>query len=343
MPLIRIVGRDNGVGLSRDMQLLAEAVTAAGYGVEIVGLRGEKLINELRWLRLRLRHLLCGKVDVQIFVERVHPRYLPLARINLLIPNPEWFLPKWRRWLSRFDRILCKTHEAAAIFKRLGYRSEYVGFTSHDRSDVSVPRIPQFFHLAGRSSAKGTRTLVDAWSRHPEWPMLTVVQNPKKADPVPAANIDYRIGYLDDHELRRLQNAYLFHFCPSEVEGFGHYIVEGMSAGAIVAATDGAPMNELIQPGRGLLIPTMGSHPDNLGTRYRVDVSGIEDAVNAALSLSAAERETISAAAREFFIVQRRLFHERLTQVLQSVLREDPPNFEGDAVVTEDPPSERVR
>ena len=37
-----------------------------------------------------------------------------------------------------------------------------------------------------------------------------------------------------DAELREIQNANLFHLCPSETEGFGHYIVEALSVGAIV-------------------------------------------------------------------------------------------------------------
>ena len=62
----------------------------------------------------------------------------------------------------------------------------------------------------------------------------------------PAANIDHRIGYLDEAELKRLQNAHVFHLCPSETEGFGHYLVEAMGIGA---GTDGAfHLEETVPP-----------------------------------------------------------------------------------------------
>jgi hypothetical protein len=47
-----------------------------------------------------------------------------------------------------------------------------------------------------------------------------------RAQAASACNIDYRSDYLDDVELRRLQNESLFHLCPSETEGWGHYLVE---------------------------------------------------------------------------------------------------------------------
>ncbi|EQD67759.1 glycosyltransferase, partial [mine drainage metagenome] len=58
-----------------------------------------------------------------------------------------------------------------------------------------------------------------------------------------AANIEHRIDYLDDAALQRLQNAHWFHLCPSETEGYGHYLVEAMGIGAVVLTTDAAPMN----------------------------------------------------------------------------------------------------
>jgi hypothetical protein len=310
---VRVISRDNGVGLSRDLHLIAQVLRDAGVDTQTVGFGGSQLGNRVREAALLARRVLRGPIETQLFVERVYQRCLPLARHNLLMPNPEWFLPKWQGWLPRFERVLCKTHHAEGIFAALGCRTIYTGFTSEDRLDASIPREDAFFHLAGRSSAKGTAVLLATWRQHPEWPRLTVVQHPKVATvAAPCANIDHRIDYLDDAELRRLQNLHRFHLCPSEAEGFGHYLMEALGIGAVVLATDSAPMNELVTPGRGLLVPVAGTRREGLVDHALVDRSGIEDAVARALALTPAQCAALGMRAREFFLANDRDFRQRL-------------------------------
>lgn len=313
MSTIRVISRDNGVGLSRDLRLIASVLHDAGAAVETVGFGGGQLGNRARELGLWARGAMRGRVDTQLFVERVYQRCLPLARRNLLMPNPEWFLPKWASALPRFEQVLCKTHHAETIFSALGCRTVFTGFTSEDRFDPAVPRERAFFHLAGRSTAKGTETVLAAWRRHPEWPRLTVVQHPKLARPgPPAANIDHCVEYLDDMQLRRLQNAHRFHLCPSEAEGFGHYLVEALAVGAVVLATDAAPMNELVTPQRGLLVPYARTRREGLVDHALVDEAGIEQAVSRALAMTQEQCEQIGAHARAFFLENDRAFRVRL-------------------------------
>ena len=140
-----------------------------------------------------------------------------------------------------------------------------------------------------------------------------MVQHPKVARPGPeAANIHHRIDYLDGAELARLQNAHRFHLCPSEAEGFGHYLVEALGVGAVVLATDAAPMNELVTPERGLLVPWTRSDRRGLVDFHFVDAAGIEAAVERALALTADECERIGQAAREFFLDNDRRFRANL-------------------------------
>lgn len=304
MSSIRIVSRDNGVGLSRDMALVEALFREAGHRVEVMGYGGNRMVNRLAEARQRIRHATGGVVDVQIFLERIYGRLLPLARHNVLVPNPEWFAPGWHAVLPRFDAVLCKTRHGADIFENLGCRNVHeVGFTSDDVFVPSIGKTVGFFHLAGRSSAKGTRSVLEAWQRHPEWPRLVVVQNPKMAThAVELPNVEHRLAYVDAAELRRLQNAHLFHLCPSEMEGFGHYLNEGRSAGAIVLATDGAPMNELVSDDEGVLIAPASARREGLVERFHVDVAGIEAGVSRALAFDHAERERRSRAARKRFL-----------------------------------------
>lgn len=310
---IRIISRENGVGLSKDMRLIAGVLSAAGHRVELLGYTGSQVNNRWREVGLWCRRARHGQVDVQIFVERVYRRCLPLARRNVLIPNPEWFLPKWRPHLGLFDRVVCKTRHAESIFVELGCPTAFSGFTSEDLFDPDVPRERSFFHLAGRSATKGTQVLLAAWRRHPHWPMLTVVQHPKEAKPGPAAaNIAHLVGVLDASELRRLQNAHAFHLCPSEAEGFGHYIMEGLGVGAVVLTTDAAPMNELVTPERGLLIAPVHRQRRGLVDFASVDEAGIEKVVERALAMNDAQCEAIGAAARAYFMASDREFRLNL-------------------------------
>jgi glycosyltransferase involved in cell wall biosynthesis len=312
---VRIISRDNGVGLGRDLQLVAGVLRNAGVDVQTLGFGSDKWVIALRQTALRLAG---RRVDTQVFLERVYPRCLPLARRNLLIPNPEWTTPAFQAQLARFDRILCKTRHAVDIFDALGCATSYLGFTSEDRLDPAVARERSFFHLAGRSSAKGTQTLLAAWMRHPEWPRLTVVQDVKTAMATAwVSNIDHVVGHLDDARLRRMQNQHQFHLCPSEAEGFGHYLMEGLSVGAIVLATDGAPMNELVTPERGVLIRPARTGMLNLAPRYFVDISGIEAAVETSLQMDVARQTSMGEAARRFFLDNDRTFRSRLLQVME--------------------------
>ncbi|HEY0503770.1 MAG TPA: glycosyltransferase [Lysobacter sp.] len=318
---LRLLSRDNGVGLSRDLRLLASAFATPDVAVDAVAFDPDRRACRRREAALWGRRLLHGRVDVQVSVERVHRRCLPLARRNVLVPNPEWLLDKWRPLLHRFDAVWCKTRHAQRIFDALGCPTRYIGFTSDDRREADVPRERAFFHLAGASATKGTRVLLDAWLRHPEWPRLTVVQSPRMAGvPVRAPNLDHRIAYLDDATLRRLQNAHRFHLCPSETEGFGHYLVEAMSVGAVVLYTDAEPMDELLDPRCGVPVAASDAGPMRLARRHAVDVASIEGAVAHVLALSDAQCDALGAAARARFESQRIGFHARLPLALGDVL-----------------------
>lgn len=324
-PSLRVLTRDNGVGLSRDLRLLTNGLAAAGLPSEQVGFGSggrSGLVTEAALWAGRLGR---GRVDAQIFIERIYSRCLPLAHRNLLLPNPEWLLDKWRPLLPRFERVLCKTVHAQKLFEDEGCRTEYIGFTSDDRLDAEVLRVPEFFHLAGASSAKGTDVLLAAWRRHPEWPRLTVVQAPRHARPGPAAaNINHMIGYLDDAELRSLQNRCQFHICPSEVEGFGHHLVEAMSVGAVVLATDAAPMNEHVDESRGVMIESSPGTRQGLVLVQRIEVEAIEAAVERALGLDEAARGALGMAARVHYDEARRRFHARLGEVMHGLLSNQP-------------------
>jgi hypothetical protein len=329
MTRVNVVAFENLVGNSRDLALVTRALEGLGCEVTVTSVsarvrrrrrsRFVHLLAALRAWRARRRRARGQQppFDVSLMLEHVWPESLHVAACNVVVPNPEWFDRADRALLSRVDRVWCKTRHALAAFDALGCRTTLIGFTSEDRHDAAVSRETAFFHLAGKSRMKGTARLVRLWAAHPEWPRLTVVHSRRAVfAPVAAPNIVYETRYLSDAELRELQNRHRFHVCLSETEGWGHYIPEALSVGAIVLATDAAPMNEHVTGDRGLLVSCRVHGRQHLATTYAFDAAALERAVAAALALDAAACARLGAAARAAFLDSQTRFGERLAAAL---------------------------
>jgi hypothetical protein len=329
MATVNVVAFENGVGNSRDLALVTRALAGLGCEVAVTSVSAQvrrrrrsqlmRAISATRlWLsRRRQQRGEPARFDFNLMLEHVWPEALPLAACNIVVPNPEWFDRRDRGLLASVDRVWSKTGHSLAAFTGLGCRTTLIGFDSEDRYDATVPREARFFHLAGKSRMKGTARLVRLWARHREWPGLTVVHSRKAVfEVVPAPNIVYEARYLTDAELRELQNRHRFHLCLSETEGWGHYIPEALSVGAVVLATDASPMHEHVTPERGLLIACAPSGRQHLATTYAFDERALERGVEAALALDEGGRARLGAAARAWFLDNQRGFPERLARAL---------------------------
>jgi hypothetical protein len=316
---VNLIARDNGLGLSRDARLLAAALEAHGCSVHFTAL--DESHERRRWKLARgwraalaharhtwSRHFGRPPFDLNIMFEHLWPDQLPLARLNIALPNPEWFDSKDVLHLDRMDRVWTKTHHAEALFRARGCRTSWIGFASEDCRDPSVPRSDGFFHLAGGSRTKGTDRLLALWARHPEWPMLTVVRHGQHANQAAAANIQVLSDYLSDEALRQLQNSHRFHLCPSETEGYGHYIGEAMCVGAVAITVDAAPMNELLAEDRGLLVTARANGGMGLATRYLFDEASLEAAIESAIRMPPEAQAALGQRARAWFDANRRRF-----------------------------------
>ncbi len=223
---ITIVGLENGVGLAKDKNLLIAILQQKGIQVDF---RSIVKYNPL--------HPNC---DVCIHTEVVDTRYL--GEKNILIPNQEWFYKKWLIHLKKFDAIFCKTHYATEIFTKYHDRVIFTGFTSLDHYQEGLKRL-ECFHSQGKSKAKGTRFLIEAWKKE-QLPCLNLVTSKYKHS-LNNLNIKLYRNFLPYTSFKRLMNKSLIHIYPCEMEGFGHCINESKSCGAVVVTTDHAPMNEL--------------------------------------------------------------------------------------------------
>ena len=317
-PRIQLLGRDNGAGLSRDLDLLAAALRRAGSAPTINALprrgRGAEWLTRLRLLGA------APSFDLNLMLERIRPEFVRAASRNVLIPNPEYFRPRDRVALHAMDAVWAKTRHAERLFAALGVPTRHIGFASADRLDAGIERQHAFFHGPGRSGNKGTAALLQLWAAHPAWPMLTVAWRRRQANPgsLPA-NVRVLREHLDDAAYRRLQNAHRFHLCPSQTEGYGHYLVEAMSCAAVVITLDAEPMNELVTADRGLLVPARAVGRQDLATLYDFEPAAMARAVECCLQMSDAEADCLGLAARAWYAAETAALPQRLRDALDQL------------------------
>ena len=160
----------------------------------------------------------------------------------------------------------------------------------------------KFFHLAGKSLQKSTEIVVRTWEKNPNFPHLHIIQDPSKwKRRVTSKNVTHQYDRVDDHMLKIFQNSYGVHVCPSETEGFGHYIMEALSVGATVITTGAPPMNELVTSERGILADYVRRAPQRLATNYYVSEVTLERAVRQAIALSDETRARFRENGRRFY------------------------------------------
>jgi hypothetical protein len=333
MPLaplhVHLIARDNGAGLSRDIQVVRQALLAEpGFQVTVSAIgRRSGLRKRCDKLRLQLRTLLRHqpRYDINVMFEHVRSEYFHLARHNVLIPNPEWFHARWERHLPRIDAVLAKTRHAERLFGGLGVRTIFTGFTSPDHWRPDLPRQPHFLHLPGRSANKGTLALLQLWREHPEWPLLTIVWRRKRIDPGPLpANVVLRRDRMDDEQFAALQNRVRFHLCPSRTEGYGHSLGEALGTGAVVLTLDAEPMNELVDRDRGVLVPARAVGRQALATLYDFAPGDMAAAVERCRRMDEDEVRARSERAPAWFVDNAAAFRQRLRGALQAVVHTGP-------------------
>jgi hypothetical protein len=325
---INVIVPDYHLGLRQSGRIVAEVLRGAGFAVDLIhgdyhddsGNLREKKSRLMRLGRIWSRPPLLRQFmrhDANIFLERIHPEWFGLAHRQILIPNQEWFPGDKVPLLPEIDLVVCKSRHAEEIFSKIGCRTAFSSFTSPDcRRPHPEPKRREFLLLGGIWPAVSDR-VIRLWNRHPEWPALTVAgQNTSERLHPP--NVRLIKKYLPPEEKIVLQNTHLFHIAVTAAEGFGHKLNEAMSCGGLVIATDGAPMNELVQPDRGFLVRCERTTPKNLGTEFHYSEEELERAIGKCLRLASDEIERLAANARNWFEQNDRFFRNALPAILQN-------------------------
>lgn len=294
---INIISTNNGVGLWQDY-LILKSILEVKHEVNFIDYR--KPIHT--------------KADISIHLEHAVASLLPTAPINILIPNPEWYESQWINLLQRFNSIWCKTHETERIFsKYVKDKCIYTSFTSIDKYNPEILKDKTFLHNRGKSSHKGTLATIQAWNKD----LGKLIINSDGS-----VNLPHKEGILtnnkrlSDHDMNVLMNGCLFHICCSEAEGFGHYINEAKSTGAIIITTNGAPMNEMVNSSFGRLIPIIRRGSYQLGITNYIDYLSLHHSMKELLQLSEKELSLMSEKSRQSFLDNDKYFKQILSELL---------------------------
>lgn len=202
-----------------------------------------------------------------------HALTLYLSRTKMTHPPRIKFMSH-----SSPDPLMQNNNSVSQHPSRHEYKPILIG---HDDDGIqSVSEFGHFFHAYGQSGRKGTRELFECWFQHPEWPQLTVMgryddsyaEYKKRADQ--SSNVKYITTRASMDELRHLQLSHGVHVCPSQMEGFGHYINEARALGRLIVTTNHPPMNEFVEDGvSGILIqPSKTTNEDYMLLGTVVDV-----------------------------------------------------------------------
>ena len=270
----------------------------------------------------------CGRADINIHLEIPCPLLIHSAPVNILVPNHEWWFRHWKPYLKLFDEVWVKTETALHLFqeqlKDTPDAVRLIEWTSPDRRHLDTKmEWDQMLHLAGRSRLKGTVDLIAMWK--PEWPTLHVVHNAESV-PLDTSNLHDNIIYypkrLSDGDLCRLMNRCGVHLCPSRDEGYGHYLNEARSCGALVVTLDAPPMSQFTEaPFRiPLTQETVEEMKQTLGTHNRFTEAGLTEVMDRVLRLSSEKQIQITHAARAAYIEQGRRFRGNLEEAMNHVL-----------------------
>lgn len=299
---VQLISRDNALGLSHDMHILRSA---------LVGISGEAMqVTSVDW---QAKPAASGSFDINIFLELLNPAHYRSAKRNILVPNPEWFVQQWRPHVHGLSQVWAKTRDCERIFQGLHRDVKYTGWSSFDMHDPSVDRKKALLHVAGGSSAKGTAAVLEAMRMLPQH-RLTLVSSKPIASPPENVTV---LGRQDAAELKRLMNEHAVHVCPSSYEGFGHYINEARSVGAVIISTAAAPMDELVGGEYGLLAGVAHRGWQNLATHSHVDPEALAKCIDAAMACPLALLVELGTHAREQYLWEAAAFELKLIDLLK--------------------------
>lgn len=311
---------DHSRGLMIDARVLMSALSPKTVRIIPFPFESINTLKEVNTAKIDFEPL--GRIAV--FVERVFEhKLLDSYERRVLLPNPEWLfdddLARVNRTVTEFwHKTIFGQRQIEAVFPEK--KHIFVGFTSI-APKPGESNYNSCFHVSGLApNARHTQSLVNVWISRPDFPSLSVraawrgiLQVP---DWINYSNLRLFMGDLSDAAYQNEFTRSGIHICTSQMEGFGHYINEARSIGALIVTVDAPPMTELVKAKMGILIPPERSVSHGLGVRNIINGKSIETAIEKVTLMKVSQREALGNMAREQFIKDQTEFVTRIKGVV---------------------------
>jgi len=186
-------------------------------------------------------------VDVNIFLEVPCRSAFPWAKVNVVIPNPDWWYNDAWKWV--FDEpstvLFHRSKFSEGLFQnfkrnfQISWRPQ--NFEVKNRNETT--KVDQALYIVGGSMNKlaACKIVVDAWK--PEYPPLVIVASERNYV-VDKPNVQWITQYISPEQKLSLQQKSKYHVVASLAEGFGYTMCEAIQHGAIPLWTNLEVYNE---------------------------------------------------------------------------------------------------
>jgi glycosyltransferase involved in cell wall biosynthesis len=272
---------------------------------------------------------------IHIYISNVDKKWFPFADVKMLMINHELFFQSEKdKDLVRYGElnyVLCRTqigYDWALKIKmenKFKYSIVLTKFTTIF-PQIDIQKIQNLIlHSAGEHHWKQTDSIIKAWQKYPDLPLLVLTctgQCFRNVEPILKKggypkNIHFHKKLLDHAKFVTLKNQAGIHLCPSIVEGYGHYINESRKVKSLVITTNFPPMNELVDDTCGVLIECSSYGTKKNGTKLCfVTEDDIYVAVKKSLNLPIDTRNMLVEKAYERYENDTKEFSESMKKVI---------------------------
>jgi hypothetical protein len=329
MPLAQTVflyNKANQYGLSQDIQLLEQAI--------------KSLTGKVRMADPLEPPVLC---DLAVHFEVPYYGWMPWARRNVFVINPEWWEPAWNSYLSKADALIFKCRQDCDEFCRRIRADGQAWYETYPNLKVfalpwTTPVNPKEFDKYPRSNDHSTGFL---WllgaSQHkraaakailPMWlstfPPLTVyTTTPLDLSGGLPENITVKVQDLPQESRRQLQAYYPGHIIYSEAEALGLQAHEGQAAGAYLIGNNMYTYMEPFQASADVFLSCCTMEPYKGGYREiwtNTSSTQIQAGIDRFLSTELEGCRKRQAAA---VIERQKAFSQAAAEAFQTILKRD--------------------